>query len=112
MQTFNITGMSCAACSSRVESCVNALSGVDECSVNLLTNSMTVSGNATAKEIITAVQKAGYGASLKGEKKSPDDDTPESSETKNLKQRLFSSLGFLALLMYVSMGHTMWHLEK
>lgn len=108
MQTFNITGMSCAACSSRVESCVNALSGVDECSVNLLTNSMTVSGSATAKEIITAVQKAGYGASLKGEKKSPDDDTPENSETKNLKQRLFSSLGFLALLMYVSMGHTMW----
>ena len=109
MQTYNVTGMSCAACSARVEACVNALPGVDECSVNLLTNTLTVSGNITNQEIIKAVQEAGYGATLK------DNDTPDANsladnETPKLKRRLFWGLGFLIVLMYFSMGHTMFAL--
>ena len=109
MQTFNITGMSCAACSSRVESCVNALSGVDECSVNLLTNSMSVSGDISPEQVIKAVENAGYGAFLKDENAPTPQDTLKDNETPRLKKRLFYSLGFLALLMYVSMGHTMFN---
>ncbi len=108
MKTYNITGMSCAACSARVEACVSALDGVSECSVNLLTNSMTVSGSASSEEIINAVKNAGYGASLKGENPSLEDNSLKDTKTPLLKKRLVYSLGFLAVLMYFSMGHTMW----
>ncbi len=108
MESYNITGMSCAACSARVEACVSSLDGVSECSVNLLTNSMTVSGNASSEDIINAVKKAGYGATLKGEKIASDSNSLEDTQTPLLKKRLVFSLGFLAILMYVSMGHTMW----
>ena len=109
MKQYNVTGMSCAACSARVEKAVNAVPGVTACSVSLLTNSMGVEGTAEAKAIVAAVEAAGYGASPKGEAKTP---TPEEDalidrETPALKKRLFSSLGFLALLMYLSMGHSM-----
>lgn len=107
VKRYNITGMSCAACSARVEKAVSAVDGVTECSVNLLTNSMNVEGTADEKDIISAVVAAGYGASLsdtKQEKK----EVPEDNEMKKLKTRLFSSLVFLAVLMYVSMGHMMW----
>lgn len=101
--------MTCAACSARVEKAVSALGGVDSCSVNLLTGSMSVEGSATEREIISAVVNAGYGASPEGgaspaEKEDPFRDT----ETPKLKKRLFSSIGFLVVLMYFSMGHTMW----
>ena len=109
MEQYNVTGMSCAACSSRVEKAVLELSGVSSCSVSLLTNSMGVEGTASSEEIIAAVEKAGYGASLKTEKASGKKEDPlEDKETPVLKKRLFASIGFLAVLMYISMGHTMW----
>ena len=109
MTQFNITGMSCAACVARVEKAVNSVPGVNSCSVSLLTNSMGVEGNVDTTEIIKAVENAGYGATLKDEKNTPSkDDALKDTETPKLKKRLFSSLGFLIVLMYVSMGHVMW----
>lgn len=107
MQQYNVTGMSCAACSARVEKAVNAVSGVTSCSVSLLTNSMGVEGGEPS-EIIKAVTAAGYGASLKGAEKSPDGEELADKETPKMKLRLFWSLGFLAVLMYISMGGMMW----
>ncbi len=111
MQQYDITGMSCAACSARVEKAVSALKGIDSCSVNLLTNSMTVEGSAAPKDIISAVEKAGYGARSKNtshtnEISSASLDSAE-KETSLLIKRLVSSLIFLAVLMYFSMGHSM-----
>ena len=104
--------MSCAACSARVEKAVSAVEGVSSCSVSLLTNSMGVEGTASAEKIIAAVEAAGYGASLKSEEikqnQGKKSDALEDKETPVLKKRLIASLGFLAVLMYVSMGHTMW----
>lgn len=113
MKKFDITGMSCAACSSRVEKAVSSLEGVEICSVNLLTNSMEVEGIATDSEIISAVTKAGYGATLHGGSQTQSNSkkaikTGENDEIKALKNRFFISLGFLIVLMYVAMGHTMW----
>lgn len=112
MQQFNVTGMSCAACSARVEKAVNALPGVSECSVSLLTNSMGVSGTVSESDIIAAVEAAGYGASIKGaaakSTAAVDEDALTDKETPVLKRRLIASLGFLAVLMYISMGHGMW----
>ena len=109
MIQFNITGMSCAACVARVEKAVNSVPGVNSCSVSLLTNSMGVEGNVDTTEIIKAVENAGYGATLKDEKNTPSkDDALKDTETPKLKKRLFSSLGFLIVLMYISMGHVMW----
>ncbi len=104
MDKYNVTGMSCAVCSAHVEKAVSSVSGVSSCSVNLLTNSMTVEGSAKPRDIIAAVKKAGYGASLV----SDEDDTFEDSQTPKIKRRLFSSVILLIFLMYVSMGHTMW----
>lgn len=114
MQQFTVTGMSCAACSARVEKAVSKLDGVTSCSVSLLTNSMGVEGTASPQEIITAVTEAGYGASLKGDEKksSADVDGAEAlkdTETPALKRRLIASVGFLVVLMYISMGHMMWN---
>lgn len=111
MKKYDITGMSCAACSSRIEKEVSKLDGVTECSVNLLTNSMTVDGTASTAEIIAAVEKAGYGASLSGNdsaKPEKSDDILKDKETPVLKMRLAASVIFLAVLMYFSMGHMMW----
>lgn len=110
MKQFDITGMSCAACSARVEKAVSALEGVTSCSVSLLTNSMAVEGTASDEKIIETVRKAGYGARLKGEdkKETPNNDALRDSETPKLRKRLAASIVFLAVLMYVSMGHTMW----
>lgn len=109
MEQYNVTGMSCAACSARVEKAVKAVDGVSECSVNLLTNSMTVSGEATDEAVISAVVAAGYGASKKGgEKSAAATDEPSDTETPRLVRRLAASVGLLALLMYISMGYTMW----
>ena len=130
MKQYNVTGMSCAACSARVEKAVNAVPGVTSCSVNLLTNSMGVEGEAAENEIIKAVVDAGYGATVKGSSKAgrnmKDNSAPDLSqtsyhmdysearealedhETPKLKKRLFTSLGFLLVLMYFSMGHMMW----
>ncbi len=109
MKQFDVTGMSCAACSARVEKAVSGVSGVTSCSVNLLTNSMGVEGTANVDAIIRAVEKAGYGASLKGEKNnSKKDDAFLDAETPRLLKRLISSLVFVLMLMYVSMGHAMW----
>ncbi len=103
--------MSCASCVARVEKAVNKVDGVTSCSVNLLTNSMSVDGDVKSSDVISAVEKAGYGASLKGnsskENKSSDEPLKD-TETPKLKKRLFSSLVFLLLLMYISMGHMMW----
>lgn len=111
MTQYNVTGMSCAACSARVEKAVSSVDGVSSCSVNLLTNSMGVEGTATSKEIIEAVEKAGYGASLKTKNKkvksNPDDELKD-TQTPKLVKRLVASLLFLAPLMYISMGHMMW----
>ncbi len=108
MRQYNVTGMSCASCSARVEKAVSALNNVTECNVNLLTNSMTVSGTASDDEIIGAVVKAGYGASVKGaEEKKSEKELPD-KETPVLKKRLIASLFFLIILMYFSMGHMMW----
>lgn len=109
MQKFNVTGMSCAACVARVEKAVSKVEGVEECSVSLLTNSMAVQGSASDSAIISAVVAAGYGASVEGEKSNAKVDDPlADTETPKLKRRLIASLGFLIVLMYVSMGHTMW----
>ena len=111
MTQYNVTGMSCAACSARVEKAVSAVPGVDSCSVSLLTNSMGVEGTASAESVIAAVTAAGYGASVKGAARSsavaPEDELRD-TETPKLKRRLLWSLGFLLVLMYISMGHTMW----
>ena len=108
MTQFNITGMSCAACVARVEKAVNSVDGVKSCSVSLLTNSMGVEGDIDTQKIISAVENAGYGATLKDEKTSSEDDALKDRETPKLKKRLFLSLGFLVVLMYISMGHVMW----
>ena len=114
MEQYHVTGMSCAACSARVEKAVRAVPGVSDCSVSLLTNSMGVEGNADPASIIAAVTGAGYGASRKtsgGEAAylaSQDADALADRETPQLKKRLLWSLGFLLALMYVSMGHMMW----
>ena len=110
MTQYEVTGMSCAACSARVEKAVSGLPGVDSCSVSLLTNSMMVDGSASPDAIIKAVQDAGYGASVKGEQKScaAEEDALADHDTPVLKRRLFASLGFLLVLMYFSMGHMMW----
>ena len=113
MKQYNVTGMSCAACSARVEKAVSKVPGVTSCSVSLLTNSMGVEGTAAPAEIIAAVEEAGYGASEKGaaaEKSSSADreDALKDRETPLLKRRLIWSVGFLLILMYFSMGHMMW----
>lgn len=105
-ERYTVTGMSCAACSARVEKAVSAVPGVSSCSVNLLTNSMTVEGTADKKMIADAVSKAGYG--LGGADKKSESETD--MQTKKLRKRLLYSLGFSVVLMYVSMGHTMWGL--
>lgn len=113
MELYNVAGMSCAACSARVEKAVLAVDGVESCSVSLLTNSMAVEGNVSAEEIISAVEKAGYSASPKSEKNvapSEDESALEDRETPALFKRLMLSLGFLVVLMYLSMGHVMWGL--
>jgi len=118
MKQYQVTGMSCAACSSRVEKAVSGVPGVTACSVSLLTNSMGVEGSASDDEIIRAVEAAGYGAALKGaqsgnkEDASPawaDAEALKDHETPKLKRRLFLSLPVLLILMYFSMGHMMWH---
>ena len=118
MEQYNVTGMSCAACSARVEKAVSKVDGVTSCSVSLLTNSMGVEGSAPAAEIIRAVEEAGYGASLKGGTSgaragassavSEQEDMLRDRETPLLKKRLAASLVFLVILMYFSMGHMMW----
>ena len=114
MEQYNVTGMSCAACSARVEKAVKKVSGVTSCSVSLLTNSMGVEGTASPAAILSAVQEAGYGASpknasaSKASDASADLDALADRETPKLKRRLIASLGFLLVLMYFSMGHMMW----
>ena len=115
MKQYNVTGMSCAACSARVEKAVNKVPGVTACSVSLLTNSMGVEGTAEPSVIIAAVEAAGYGASEKGAENSSakvsaaaDDDFLKDTETPKIRRRLIASLIFLAPLMYLSMGHMMW----
>ncbi|MBQ7012895.1 MAG: heavy metal translocating P-type ATPase [Oscillospiraceae bacterium] len=108
MKQFDVTGMSCAACSARVERAVNQVEGVTSCSVSLLTNSMGVEGTASLKDIISAVEAAGYGCAEKGTVKQEHAEDPLADrETPLLKRRLFWSLGFLLVLMYISMGHSM-----
>lgn len=118
MEQYQITGMSCAACSNRVEKAVSGVPGVASCSVSLLTNSMGVEGTASSADIIRAVEAAGYGASLKGSgKKETQDSSPswadaealKDHETPKLKRRLLLSVPILVILMYISMGHMMWH---
>ncbi len=119
MDQYTVTGMSCAACSARVEKAVSKVPGVTSCSVSLLTNSMGVEGTAQAQEIIQAVENAGYGAAQKGMEKTakgsgngaalPGEDLLRDRETPLLKKRLWASLGFLVVLMYFSMGHMMWN---
>lgn len=120
MEQYTVTGMSCAACSARVEKAVSKVPGVSSCSVSLLTNSMGVEGTAAPQEIIKAVEQAGYGASQKGVSSGQDaaasenagvsggEDLLKDRETPVLKKRLWSSIGFLIVLMYLSMGHMMW----
>lgn len=112
MKQYNVTGMSCAACSARVEKAVNKVKGVSSCSVSLLTNSMNVEGTASDDSIIKAVTAAGYGASVKGAETSGEAVSPADpfadTETPKMKKRLISSVGFLIVLMYISMGHVMW----
>ena len=113
MEQYNVTGMSCAACSSRVEKAVSRVPGVTSCSVSLLTNSMGVEGNASSHDIIQAVEQAGYGASLKGAGKeqvsmSEAEEALADHETPVLRRRLIASVAFLLVLMYFSMGHMMW----
>lgn len=105
---YRVDGMSCAACQSSVERAVKKVDGVESVSVSLLASSMSVEGSAGSNEIIKAVEKAGYKASLKGENKKGEDDVFEDRETPVLKKRFFSSLIFLSILMYISMGHVMW----
>ncbi|MBP3571185.1 MAG: heavy metal translocating P-type ATPase [Clostridia bacterium] len=113
MKQYNVTGMTCAACQARVEKAVTAVPGVQGCAVSLLTNSMGVEGTAEPAAVIQAVEKAGYGASLKGEgsgspSQKPAEDALADKETPVLLRRLIWSVGFVVILMYVSMGHTMW----
>lgn len=114
MEQYTVTGMTCAACSARVEKAVSKVPGVVSCSVSLLTNSMGVEGSAYAQDIIAAVKNAGYEAALKGQNKSQNKAVPDGEEaladkeTPVMKRRLIISLGFLIVLMYVSMGHMMW----
>ena len=115
MKQYTVTGMSCAACSSRVEKAVSKVPGVTACSVSLLTNSMGVEGDVPPETVIHAVEDAGYGASLKGQgtavqaqSASEAEDALKDRETPVLKHRLIASLGFLAVLMYMAMGHMMW----
>ena len=128
MEQYTVTGMSCAACSARVEKAVSKVPGVTSCSVSLLTNSMGVEGSASAQEIIAAVENAGYGAQQKNGGRSGNgaaennvgnnisgssmgnagEELLKDRETPVLKKRLFASLGFLVVLMYFSMGHMMW----
>ena len=114
MEQYTVTGMSCAACSARVEKAVSGVKGVTACSVSLLTNSMGVEGTASAEEIIAAVHEAGYGAALKTGRNnqtaqiSSEEEALKDRETPVLKKRLFASLGFWIVLVYVSMGHMMW----
>ncbi|MBR5473813.1 MAG: heavy metal translocating P-type ATPase [Lachnospiraceae bacterium] len=115
MIQYNVTGMSCAACSARVEKAVSGVPGVTACSVSLLTNSMGVEGTAAPDAVIAAVEAAGYGAGVKGaadnaaaSRTTADEDALKDRETPILKKRLFTSLGFLIVLMYMSMGHSMW----
>ncbi|MBQ2747145.1 MAG: cation-translocating P-type ATPase, partial [Firmicutes bacterium] len=115
MEQYTVTGMSCAACSARVEKAVSGLPGVTSCSVSLLTNSMGVEGSATSAEIIAAVVNAGYGASVKGSGNAEvsnsiaeAEEALADHETPLLKKRLIASLGFVIVLMYFSMGHMMW----
>ena len=111
MEQYDVTGMSCAACSARVEKAVGKVKGVTSCSVSLLTNSMGVEGTASPQEIISAVGKAGYGARLKGaktENTDTDGGSLRDTETPGLRKRLIASLVFLVILMYFSMGHMMW----
>ena len=110
MKQFIVTGMTCAACQARVEKAVSKVPGVETCSVSLLTNSMGVDGSATDADIIRAVTDAGYGASVKGAAQAakPDEDALADHDTPVLKRRLFTSLGFLLVLMYFSMGAHMW----
>lgn len=113
MVQYNVTGMSCAACSARVEKAVSKVKGVTSCSVSLLTNSMGVEGTASAQDVINAVTEAGYGASVKDGEKSADTsnvaDALADRETPLLKKRLIASIVFLLILMYFSMGHMMWN---
>ena len=108
MKQFDITGMSCAACSARIEKAVSELEGVTTCSVSLLSNSMAVEGSASDNDIVLAVVSAGYGASLKGKAKVDKNNSLADKETLVLLKRLVCSLVFLVALMYVSMGHIMW----
>lgn len=117
MEKYIVTGMSCAACQARVEKAVSKLPGVDSCAVSLLTNTMGVDGSASSSEIIKAVEDAGYGAKLQGAdveiskgsgQPSVDESMLEDHETPVLQKRLIASLGFLIVLMYISMGHMMW----
>ena len=118
MKQYNVTGMSCAACSARVEKAVGKVPGVENCSVSLLTNSMGVEGTATVDAIIAAVEEAGYGATLKSAKNEGHgmnqseqncaEDALKDRETPKMKRRLIASLCFLIPLMYLSMGHMMW----
>lgn len=107
MKQYNITGMSCAACANRIEKTVAHINGVESCSVSLLTNSMGVEGTASSESVIQAIENIGYGASEKGVEKGKDDSLVD-HETPKLKKRLITSLVFLLLLMYLSMGHMMW----
>ena len=107
MKQYNITGMSCAACANRIEKTVAHINGVESCSVSLLTNSMGVEGTASSESVIQAIENIGYGASEKGVEKVKDDSLVD-HETPKLKKRLITSLVFLLLLMYLSMGHMMW----
>lgn len=107
MKQYNITGMSCAACANRIEKTVTHIDGVESCSVSLLTNSMGVEGTASSESIIQAIENIGYGANEKGVEKVKDDSLVD-HETPKLKKRLITSLVFLLLLMYLSMGHMMW----
>src|SRR5699024_8608226 len=117
MKQYNVTGMSCAACSARVEKAVSHVPGVTSCSVSLLTNSMGVEGTAAPADIIAAVEAAGYGASEKGtggqkaasSSMAEAEEALKDKETPVLKQRLIWSVGFLAVLMYFSMGAMMWN---
>ncbi|MBQ3013151.1 MAG: heavy metal translocating P-type ATPase [Clostridia bacterium] len=112
MKKYKVTGMSCAACSARVEKAVSAVEGVSSCSVSLLTNSMGVEGSASDEQIIKAVVDAGYGAEVEGsnakETKRSDVDLGNGKEIAALRNRLIASAGFLIILMYISMGHVMW----
>ena len=111
MTRYIVTGMSCAACSARVEKAVRRVKGVTGCSVSLLTNSMSVEGQARQEDVIAAVKAAGYGASPaeeNGQSEKPAADPLADTQTPVLKRRLIASVGFLAVLMYISMGHMMW----